>query len=262
MEKYLLMSYEQYQQLEKTPIPYLYTIRNGDQHLYYFGAQHSFDPSHHQFAILKKFFNDFLTSTQKQERLVLIEGGVPTECAISETEAIVKGGEAQCTHYYAKNANVSISSPELKSQELVNKLLGKYSLDLVAYYFFARTCVQYFRLNRDQEFDSYINIFLNKNLEALAGPYLLPNSKLNLIHEELFQNVLNSNDVAFFQKITNPNGLDTVINEVTRYSSILRDEAVLFEIKKEWHAGKSLFITFGATHAIMQEPAIRFITKK
>ena len=54
----LLTNYDQYKRL-KRPTPYFFIIRNKRQVLYYFGAKHSYDPSHEQFLTLKNFWKDF-----------------------------------------------------------------------------------------------------------------------------------------------------------------------------------------------------------
>ncbi len=53
-------------------------------------------------------------------------------------------------------------------------------------------------------------------------------------------------------KMSNPS-----LNPVSSESSLIRDEHIVLEIKKNWDQGKSLFVIYGSGHAIVQEPALR-----
>ena len=74
MNKELLIPLDAYYKIEHQ-IPYNYTIEIKGQVIYYFGSKHSFDPENPQFESIRKFFNDFLSHTTKENSIVLVEGG-------------------------------------------------------------------------------------------------------------------------------------------------------------------------------------------
>ena len=70
------------------------------------------------------------------------------------------------------------------------------------------------------------------------------------------------NDELFFYNITNPVVTDTIINNVCRQASMLRDQYIIASIDQLIQDGKNIFVVYGATHAVMQEPAIKDIWNK
>ena len=258
MNKDLLLSSEEYKNIGKHEVPYVYTISKNGKVLYYFGSSHSFDPLHPQFSKLKDFFNDFLKHSDPDKRVVFIEGGVPDKLRKNVEESIISGGEMQYVDYLAKKEGVSVFSPEFAPRELSKELMKRYPVDEVAYYFFVRTYMQYLRVQHNPDFDSYMNIFLLKNMdEAVVMPYLFPNSLIPQIHIRLFSKDFDLADKEFFSRIVNPNHKDTVINNISQSTSQLRDIHILEQIEKEWEKGNSIFIIYGGTHAVMQEPALK-----
>jgi len=72
MKKELLMSFSEYNTIEH-PTPYTYTLQKKNQHLYYFGSKHSYDPADKQFDLIEEFWDDFVKNTHEEKRLVLLE---------------------------------------------------------------------------------------------------------------------------------------------------------------------------------------------
>jgi hypothetical protein len=81
---------------------------------------------------------------------------------------------------------------------------------------------------------------------------------MEVIHCSLFDKAFSLQDKDFFYHITNPVSADySIINTVCRKASILRDLHIIDYINKLIKNGKNIFIVYGGTHAIMQEPAMR-----
>ena len=93
---------KKYKELSKIKykFPYFYKITKGSQSLYYVGASHSFDPGDGQFPRINKYWRDFLKTTAKEDRVVLVEGGNRPVLGSME-EAIKAGGEAHLLSYLA-----------------------------------------------------------------------------------------------------------------------------------------------------------------
>lgn len=49
----------------------------------------------------------------------------------------------------------------------------------------------------------------------------------------------------------------TVINQIARATSQYRDRFMVSEIAKALQTHKKIFVVFGASHAVMQEPALK-----
>jgi hypothetical protein len=260
MNKDLLMTYEEYAAVEKVQIPYTYVVERGNQYIYYFGSKHSFDPHYPQFQELQNFFAEFLKKSTPSNRVVIIEGGLISKSYSSAEQAILDGAETQFTAYLASKENIPVYSTETDGKIITRELMKEYSIDEIAYYIFARTALQYSRIQNKPDAENYVNSFLRKNIdEGMVGPYLFPNSALQVVHQNLFGTNLDINDEKFFAIITNPIRSDTIINTVCRSATKIRDMYVLEEIDAHWNQRNSVFVVYGSVHAVMQERAIKSI---
>ncbi|HLC84828.1 MAG TPA: hypothetical protein VJH22_03485, partial [Candidatus Nanoarchaeia archaeon] len=77
------------------------------------------------------------------------------------------------------------------------------------------------------------------------------------IHRGLFKKDIDVNDRDFYVKITNPTLGFSIINEVAAAATKLRDEYVVKLIKRSFKKYNRILIIMGASHAVMQEPALR-----
>ena len=66
-------------------------------------------------------------------------------------------------------------------------------------------------------------------------------------------------DKDFYISISDPTEDYSNINRILRESSLVRDKYIVKQIQKYWKEGKDIFIVYGASHAVMQEAAIRYI---
>ncbi len=64
-------------------------------------------------------------------------------------------------------------------------------------------------------------------------------------------------DSEFFSKVVNPLLTISVINDVARSCGRLREIEILKEIERFWTEGKNIFIVYGQTHAVIQEPVLK-----
>lgn len=256
IEKYL-MSYEDYSKV-KHSVPHFYNISSGNQVLYYFGANHSRNPLDEQYQELRKFWDDFIKKTNKQESFVFVEGG-ERPVNISEEEAIHNGAEANLITYLASQHSIKTYSPEPPDKLIFENLLSSFSKDEIIYHEFAKMTCQWNRYAGNKpDYSDYTRNFL-KNIRASSGWIDFDFSFENImkIHKNIFEINFNENDGKFFYDITNPTIELSIINRVCRINSILRDQYILRSIEDYWNRGKNLFIVYGYTHSIMHEPALK-----
>ena len=86
-------------------------------------------------------------------------------------------------------------------------------------------------------------------------------NNLKIIHKNMFGTDFNQENTNFFGKIVTPIKTETIINKVTRKSGELRNEYISKEIQKYWNDGFSIYIQYGASHAVIQEPFLKEIIK-
>lgn len=247
---YPILSYEEYAQ-RKHVSPYIFTISKGAQHLYYFGANHSCEPTNEQYPLLENYWNDFLKATDGKNCIVFVEGSKRRLCATKEEAITQAGGEGGFMTYVAHKEHIPVICPEPDDQTLQRELLNYFGDDVITYRKFAQSVQQFHRYRKndaDLKFESFYRRYNLPSLDVMKD-----------IHKKLFASDLDLEDELFFYTITNPVTIDTIINKACRQASMLRDQYIVACIDKLMQEGKNIFIAYGCTHAVMQEPAIRDI---
>jgi hypothetical protein len=252
-----LISFEKYSKI-KHEIPYLYTIKSNNQKLYYFGERHSRDPQDSQWIQAKEFWLEFIKNTANQKRVVFIEGSKPSLRETEEKSIRECGGPGFIT-FLASQHNVDIYCPEPSKSYETSELLKQFQQEEVAYYYFARSMSGWGRMTEPKpKFEDYITRNLKRNKSEVGWTdfdFSIENMKN--IHKNIFEKEFDKNDSDFFKSIVSPIKSETIINKIAKSCSNLRNEYILKEIEKCWNMGNSIYIHYGAGHAVMQEPAIR-----
>ena len=252
-------TYEKYLQKDQ-PLPYVFEVKNGEKKLVYFGAKHFYDPEDEQVEEVSRAWEDFLKRTAGQDALVLVEGGT-RDVAINEVTAIERDGEAGLISYLAAQAGVSVESPEPPKSYEIDELLKSFKKEEILYYYFARAVAQWHRTDKSVDWESYIRQILSDEARGLGyqSDFL---GVISEIHHRIFSAKLDVNDEDHFNQAEDPTVITSVSSEVARATSILRDQYILGEVEKKWKEGKSLFVVYGGTHAVMQEPALRALLEQ
>lgn len=256
------MNYDEYVKT-KWEFPYFFSIAKNKEFLYYFGEIHSYDPNHEQWAKLKVFWEEFLEKTTDQMRIVFTEGGV-RPVASTEEDAIVKWGGMGLITLWANQENIKVFSPEPSEAYERSELEKEFSRDEIQYYYFARVVLQW---NNHQdpkpEFKEYIGNYLAQDKKRSGwDDFDFSLEHMMKIHENIFNGVFDCTDVSFLRKVSGPVYLDTVVNQVSRKSSEIRDEYIVSQITEYVENGYSLFIQFGGSHAVVQRRYLEEILDK
>lgn len=251
-----LMTYPEYCSNKNTS-PYVFTINKHDQVLHYFGARHSFDPSHSQFLKLKKCWQSFLEQTKNKPRIVLVETRVDENIGRYKSENLVVYDKCESgfIQYLANKEKITVDCPEPSSKLITDLLLNNFAQQEVQYLYFARIAYQWNQLLIKPVFEDYISRFLAQDVRRHNWNGSLGNIKL--IHRKLFNTAFNPRNKNFFYNITNPTHTKTIINQVSQRCSILRDVGIVNSIAQYWRMGVNIFVVYGSTHAVMQEPALQ-----
>jgi hypothetical protein len=182
---------------------------------------------------------------------------------IEEEQVIVKHGGMGLMRYLAHQEGIDVYSPEPDAIYERTELLKQFSSEEIQYYYFARVVFQW---NRKQEpkpdFEQYVTNSLEMDKkESGWKKFDFSLESMKKIHATLFNKEFDKNDNEFFYNITTPVQLKTVINKVSRASTEIRDKYIVEQIQKYINEGHSIYIQFGYTHAVMQEPLLREILK-
>ena len=256
-KKELLMSFDEYNKTEH-PIPYTYILGGKNQLLYYFGSRHCYDPLDQEFDSIDKFWDEFIKKTDNHKRIVLLEGGNRAALATKEV-AILEGGEMHYVAYLAKQANIFTFSPEPPERFRFEELLKHFSKEEIIYYEFARVCHQWNTMKVKPDFYTYMNKYMKAGArESGWNDFEFTIENLIRIHKKLFGIEFDKNDKEFFYNVINPTTEMSVINKVSRFEDVgFRDNYILGEIGRFWNENNSIFVIYGASHAVMHEPVLR-----
>lgn len=257
-KKYALMTYEEYTGI-RHEAPYMFSSEKNNQHIYYFGANHSRDPNNAQFPILEAFWQEFLDVTDGKNCAVLVEGALRT---IGTTKEACSDEEGCLITFLASEKNIPVFCPEPRKSYAVRKLLKNYPIEHIAYMDFAQANYSAHH-KKEVAPDINLTLFAEFILEDFTRFFKqcfydreFTLDMIKAVHREIFNNELDIDDKEFFYNICNPVVGTTVINKICRANSIIRDKHIIKYIEALLGQGKNIFAVYGATHAVMQEPAL------
>src|SRR5690606_16089085 len=113
-----------------------------------------------QYNLLRNEWNEFINTDKNSDKLVLIEGGT-RKLYTNIEETTHYDAEGGYISWLANEQNIPIESAEPQNE--LFDLMDKYDKDVIAYYYFARTVMQWsnFRSNKPT-FESYVQRILDK----------------------------------------------------------------------------------------------------
>lgn len=251
------MTLDQFYKIDH-PAPYKYIIEKGGKFLYYFGSRHSFDPADPQFEEIRVFFNEFTNRANRENSIVLVEGG-ERSIANSEQEAILEGAEMNFVTYLAAKKQMNVASPEIPDSKRFELLAEHFLQEDIAYYYFIQVCWQWNNTQGGTEFADYIHVFLENNRKESGWNNIDFSFKgMMSIHNCLFKTEFDPRDKDFLNSILDPRLNTSIINKISAFDdSGLRDNYILDEIQRYWQKNMNIFVIYGLPHAIMQEPVLR-----
>jgi hypothetical protein len=142
------------------------------------------------------------------------------------------------------------------------ELLEAFSKDEIVYSHFARLVAQWHRYidSARPNLDEYVSAKMNQRYRETGwSEFDISLDQLRQLHRNIFGQEWDLLNKGFFEKITNPVLDGSRINLVIRESTLIRDKSAIRLIHKYWKEKKNLFVVYGASHAVMQEEAIRHI---
>jgi len=269
-----VMTAEEYSKSEHAT-PYNYEMKVGEKELYYFGTYHSRNPEDGIFGDIESRFKEF------KPDLVLIEGmhNVAKNRQLFESNAINLGededtirknvinitGESGFTLLLAIRAGIECQSPEPEDTDMYNYLLEQgFSKEDIFAEQVLLVLPQYHRHTQKSGFREYSDTFIKSFQQATnwSGFDYSYENALKTAGEALGKEVDVENDEQTLDYVDpipweyKKDG-QTVINQIARATSQYRDRFMISEIAKALQTHKRVFVVFGASHAVMQEPALK-----
>jgi hypothetical protein len=253
----LLLTWDEYNQKDFS-VPYIYEIEKDGKLLIYCGISHTYKPDDKLFPVLQERWDKFLNNSNPN-KIGIGEGGTRPLTDTLE-EAIIKHGEQGWLKFVANKASVEVVSPDITNFRLWEILLSRYSKEELFYYDILQTGYQWNKTDKSHAFKDYIKQW-TPEFEARWPGFDASWENLLIIHRLYSQNKFDPNDFKYFHDQIDPNQKNTVFNKISRDTDIIRDTAVVSEIRTQWDEGKSIFVVFGSGHAIIQEPALKALLK-
>lgn len=262
-----IMTVEKYAQI-RHETPYIFTLKIEDTELYYFGAPHERDPQNSLFSEIETAFN------QVNPDIVFVEGlhdrgdrDKFNEQAknTSRDEVIHRAGESGFTLKLAVEKGIEWQSPEPSDEDLYNDLLNKgFSKDDIFARHVLNILPQYNRLMKKEGFKQYVDDFMDDfkqatNWEGFDYSY---ERAIELGQQILGRSISVENEpnaLDFVDPIPweEKKSIQTVLNRISTASSLFRDRKIVNDIASAIKTHKRVFVVYGASHAVMQEPALR-----
>jgi hypothetical protein len=260
IDKNLLLPREKYAEVSKQygQSPFTFEIEKAGQVLFYFGSNHSHDPNNHQYPILRKCWEKFLTATEGKEKVILVEGG-SRKIEKDEETAITRGAEASFVTLLAHNLNISVISPDINLEELAEQFpeIPKEEVLLMRFINVVDS-FQRHRLNGTFE-EVFERWFAHRRQSKIWEGIDISLPKLKEIYKKVLGKDFDLKDNM--NQLADPNKTGTRVNEIATILTDAREVSIVSEIEKCWKDGKSIFVIFGSGHLIAQRPALEKLIK-
>jgi hypothetical protein len=262
-----IMTAEEYSQIEHET-PYIFELKAGDKELHYFGSRHSRNPEDTLFLEIEQAFNE------SNPDVVFVEG-ISARGDVekfnekvkeaSREEIIDHMGEPGFTLKLAVEKGVEWQSPEPSDKDLYNYLQEQgFSKEEIFAWDVFHILPQYNRQMDKQSFNEYVSRFIesfkrNTNWEGFDYSYehAMQLGEQILGRKIDVENEPNATDyidpIPWEEKRDN----QTVLNRIGEASSLFRDRKIVSDLAEALKTHKKVFVVYGASHAAMQEPALK-----
>ncbi len=265
-----IMSFQEYAEREHD-VPYVFELNKGDKTLTYYGADHSHNPENPMFADIEQRFQ------KSKPQLVIVEGISQLEkqkekfkVALKESsrEDIIKRmGEPGFALKLAIDAGIDVKSPEPELNEEIGHLIEQgYGKEEIFAFYMYRSANQYQRTPNTPSIEEY----LQPDMEEFKTSTNWENFDYSIANLQGIGNRLWGDRGAldseeFSEERIDPvpwggkKDMQTVVNQIAAQSSLFRDEYMVKQLQEILKQKDKVFIVFGASHAYMQEPAIKVL---
>jgi hypothetical protein len=243
-----IMTYEEYNKLSISP-PYVLNLTTNSGGLIYFGAEHMYDSSNHQFAQIDSLWKMF------KPTIAFSEGGL-WPIAKTREQAIERYGEQGLLGFLANRDQIPIQSVEPNRRDEVRAVTETIKPEQLKLFYILRQVVQFRRMRDSISIDEKVRNFIAE-ISEVPGLQCPPNTSAEL--EKSYQKTISKNgnwrNVA--GEWVYPTENEKYTNQIARAVSRYRNEHMVRLLVQQVKKGERVFAVVGMTHVVMQEPALR-----
>ncbi len=221
----------------------------------FFGARHLYDPNDAQWNLITSEWNDFLKDNTKEVSVILEGTGEIPFMDVDGDDLISRFGEVGYMAKKAMGYNAKIIWNEMTTLEEASLLKQSQDNDLVNYFMFARMTGSCLRSKTFSSFNETVNKVANAINRRLGINQDF--NYFNSIHLAIFGNALDESQEEIICKASAPIYFDSIINEISRESGVIRDTKLENSIEKEISDNRSVFVLYGEHHAHIIEKKFR-----
>ncbi len=255
----------EYNKSEVDPRSYVFDIEKGNKKITYFGSSHINKIEDPLFGKIRESFNE------TKPQIVYVEGMNSINKrkeevksflnTLSLEDVVEKYGESGFALNLAIDNNLDFESPEPDFNIEIEKILEKgYSKKDIFNFYAYRDVYQYQRMNDKRNVED-LAIYLKPHFDKFKNSSGWDNTEIESFIQELFSNI--ELDSEKYSSETDPIMRNKeefkVTNEISKVSSDFRNEYIVERIAEGLKNHDRIFVVYGASHAVVQEPAIRFL---
>jgi hypothetical protein len=168
---------------------------------------------------------------------------------------LIQGDNQALSYFGAQHSFDPQNSQNEQIEKLWNEMIVQYPKENIV------AVIEGGLMNNEYGRDEYIIQFLKKLQDETGwNEFDFSMQHLKDIHTNIFNTAFDETDQNFFQSIVTPTNTNSVINRISRDMDVVRDTAIVQGILDEWNKGKSVFVVYGASHAVIQEKALKTLT--
>lgn len=265
-----VMTHAEYAELGEHDYPYIYRLEGGGKSLTYVGSEHINDPKNPTFSRIRTEFE------QAKPDLVLVEGLLAINTVdreeltryakeTDEEDIVREMGECGFTVKLGAEAGAHVYCPEPSPAEEIRALESQgFSRDDLFLFYITRSIPSYLRTPMAEPFERYIVPYLEE-LREWSGweGYDFSYGHYLQLHRAAWGSEPRFDDPRFYGEKVDPVPWLEVrerqgrTNEVAHASSSFRDHHIVAEIARLLGFHDRVFVVYGASHAVMQEPALK-----
>ncbi len=263
-----IMTTEEYAKVKHIR-PYVFDIEVGDSKLSYFGMGHSNNPDDPAYQQVIETFDrvqpDFVM-VEGIDRLAERKDEIDTWFQGKTKEQIIReGGESAYVLSLAAARGIEYDSPEPdKHNEVVAIAEQGFSREQIFLFYINRDVEQYYRMSERPSLEE----FLQPKLDTLQKDTDWVDFEFSFDHyARLMKELLGIEVPKDWQTLHDladpipwPEKEMKSTNDIATASSRFRDEHIVEEIERRLKEYKRVLVVYGASHAVMQEPALRSLS--
>ncbi len=268
LAKQKLMTAEAYAELTHET-PYIFILEKDGKQLTYFGSPHTDDPESPVFSDIESRYRS------ADPDMVFVEGFADLQGHEEESkkwalslsrEDAIRMGESGFALWLAERDGKETKSPEPHFEDEIGHLESSgFTREEIFVFCVARYLLQYQRsIDKQTPMAEYVQSeldFLARAAHWQGFPFTLDH--FIALYEKFIGKLFDPTDESL-KSVSDPipwrdAPAQTRINEISRASSKFRDMHIIEEVGKTLQSHNNLFVVYGASHAVMQEPAMRML---